>query len=82
LKINFFQAGILIAVISIIGFNDTPMASYMDPPLSSVEIFVYELGYNASEMLINQLQEKVGHKSHIIIPTRLISRKSTARARE
>ncbi|MGE5679185.1 MAG: LacI family DNA-binding transcriptional regulator [Pseudomonadota bacterium] len=68
--------------ISIIGFNDTPMASYMDPPLSSVEIFVYELGYNASEMLINQLQENIGHKRHIIIPTRLISRKSTARARE
>ncbi|HWQ30425.1 MAG TPA: LacI family DNA-binding transcriptional regulator [Negativicutes bacterium] len=68
--------------ISIIGFNDTPMASYMDPPLSSVEIFVYELGYNASEMLISQLHETAGHKKHIIIPTRLISRKSTGKAKK
>lgn len=64
--------------ISIIGFNDTPLASYMDPPLSSMEIFVYDLGYNSSETLISQLQENGGHKKHIIIPTRLIVRNSTA----
>ncbi len=64
--------------VSIIGFNDTPLASYMDPPLSSMEIFVYDLGYNASEILISQLQDNGGHKKHIIIPTRLIVRNSTA----
>ena len=63
--------------ISIIGFNDTPLASYIDPPLSSMEIFVYDLGYNASETLINQLQEAGGHKKHIIIPAALRVRKST-----
>ena len=63
--------------ISVIGFNDTPLASYVDPPLSSMEIFVYELGYNASETLINQLQETDGHKKHIIIPASLKVRKST-----
>lgn len=62
---------------AIIGFNDTPLASYMEPPLSSVEIFVYDLGYNASEMLINQLEELDGHKKHIIIPTNLKIRKSS-----
>jgi DNA-binding LacI/PurR family transcriptional regulator len=63
--------------IAVIGFNDTPLASYVDPPLSSMEIFVYELGYNASETLINQLQETDGHKKHIIIPAALRVRKST-----
>ena len=63
--------------ISIISFNDTPLAGYVDPPLSSMEIFVYDLGYNASETLIDQLQETIGHKKHIIIPTRLKVRKST-----
>lgn len=68
--------------VSVIGFNDTPLASYTDPPLSSMQIFVYDLGYNASETLISQLQEKGGHKKHIIIPTRLIIRKSTAEAKK
>lgn len=63
--------------ISIIGFNDTPLASYVDPPLSSMQIFVYELGYNASETLINQLEEADGHKKHIIIPASLRARLST-----
>lgn len=63
--------------IAIIGFNDTPLASYIEPPLSSVEIFVYELGYNASETLINQLDGSDGHKKHIIIPTNLKIRRSS-----
>ncbi|MHB1391892.1 MAG: LacI family DNA-binding transcriptional regulator [Clostridia bacterium] len=63
--------------ISVISFNDTPLASYVDPPLSSMEIFVYDLGYNASETLIDQLQGTDGHKKHIIIPASLRVRKST-----
>ncbi len=63
--------------ISVISFNDTPLASYVDPPLSSMEIFVYDLGYNASETLIDQLQGTDGRKKHIIIPASLRVRKST-----
>lgn len=63
--------------ISVIGFNDTPLASYVDPPLSSMGIFVYDLGYNAGEILINQLQESDGHKKHIVIPASLSIRRST-----
>lgn len=63
--------------ISVIGFNDTPLASYVEPTLSSMEIFVYDLGYNACEALINQLQEPGGHKKHIIIPASLRARRST-----
>lgn len=68
--------------ISIIGFNDTPLASYVDPPLSSMQIFVYDLGYNASETLINQLEEPDGNKKHIIIPTSLKVRRSTGNVKK
>jgi DNA-binding LacI/PurR family transcriptional regulator len=68
--------------ISIIGFNDTPLASYVDPPLSSMQIFVYDLGYNASETLINQLEGTDGHKKHIIIPASLRERKSTGKIKQ
>lgn len=68
--------------ISIIGFNDTPLAAYVDPPLSSVGIFVYDLGYSAGEILINQLQEPDGHKKHVIIPAGLKTRGSTGRIKK
>ncbi len=63
--------------IAVIGFNDTPLARYMDPPISSVEIFVFDLGYHAGEVLIDQLEGSDGHKKHIMIPTRLVLRQSS-----
>lgn len=63
--------------IAIVGFNDTLIASYIEPTLSSVEIFVQELGYNASEILINQLENPNEQKNHIIIKTNLKVRKSS-----
>lgn len=66
---------------AVVGFNDTPLANYVDPPLSSVEIFVYDLGYNASEILINQLETQDVQKKHIIIPTNLKVRGSSSRRR-
>jgi len=64
--------------IAIVGFNDTPLANFTDPTLSSVEIFVHELGYNASEILINHLEHPSEQKNHIIIQTNLKVRKSSS----
>jgi DNA-binding LacI/PurR family transcriptional regulator len=63
--------------VAIVGFNDTPLANYIEPSLSSVEIFVHELGYSASEILINHLEQPDEQKKHIIIQTNLIVRKSS-----
>jgi DNA-binding LacI/PurR family transcriptional regulator len=63
--------------IAIVGFNDTPLANFMDPTLTSVEIFVHDLGYNASEILINHLEHPDDQKKHIIIQTNLKIRKSS-----
>lgn len=64
--------------IAIVGFNDTPLANFIDPPLSSVEIFVHDLGYNASEILLNHLEHPSDQKKHIIIQTSLKVRKSSS----
>lgn len=63
--------------IAIVGFNDTPLASFSDPSLSSVEIFVHDLGFNASEILLNQLENPSEQNQHIIIQTSLKIRKSS-----
>jgi DNA-binding LacI/PurR family transcriptional regulator len=47
---------------SVAGFDDIPLARYMDPPLSSVKVPITELGSNAVEMLLNAISHKNSHK--------------------
>ncbi|OPJ60971.1 LacI family DNA-binding transcriptional regulator [Clostridium oryzae] len=64
--------------ISIVGFNNTPMAVYQSPSLSSVEINAYDLGYNASKLLLDQLSNNKANKhSHYIVRATLIERESS-----
>ena len=39
--------------IAVAGFDDIPLARYMDPPLSTVRVPTYELGARALEMLLH-----------------------------
>jgi LacI family transcriptional regulator len=36
------------------GFDDIPSAQYMNPPLSTVHVPIYELGARAAELLIHR----------------------------
>lgn len=67
----------------IVGFNDSPMMSYVDPPLTSVKILAYELGMEAMELLLTALDqpEKVQTRREIIFPSELIIRTSSCRRR-
>ena len=65
--------------ISIVGFNNTPLAAYRNPALSSVDINSEELGYYAVKLLINKLENKNEYISNYIIATKLVERKSTQR---
>lgn len=44
--------------ISVAGFDDIPLARYMDPPLSSVKVPIAKLGARAVEMLLNGITRK------------------------
>ncbi|MBN1069851.1 LacI family transcriptional regulator [Clostridium botulinum] len=61
--------------ISIIGFNNTQLAEFQSPPLASVDINAYELGYYASKILIDSLENN-NNVDHYIIDTKLIIRDS------
>jgi len=45
--------------LSVVSFNNTPMAQYMVPSLSSVEIHAHELGVEAANLLMPQLEENI-----------------------
>ncbi len=65
--------------VSVVGFNNIPMAEYQNPALSSVDINSEMLGFYASKLIINKLEEKGNSKNSYIIETKLIERDSIRR---
>ncbi|WP_078409928.1 LacI family DNA-binding transcriptional regulator [Priestia abyssalis] len=64
--------------ISIIGYDDILLASYVTPPLTTINQDMFEMGYEAADLLINMLEGKA-KKRHRILETQLVQRKSCAR---
>jgi len=62
--------------IAIVGFSDTQFASYIEPPLTTVREPTYKEGVIAAEMLVNLLSGEEVRRPQVILPTRLIIRKS------
>ncbi len=63
--------------LSVIGFDDIPLASYFDPPLTTVRQDTAELGRQAARLLVELLENPQLPPRHVIIPTQLVVRKST-----
>lgn len=66
--------------ISVTGFNDMAMVDRIDPPLTTVRIQQYRVGFSAAEVLLDRmLHPEAAHKPrHIILPVELVVRGSTA----
>jgi LacI family repressor for deo operon, udp, cdd, tsx, nupC, and nupG len=63
--------------ISLIGFDDERMAGLYDPPLSTVCIPTYDIGYQAMIELLKLLKAGAG-SNDVVLETELAVRKSTA----
>ncbi len=81
---DFFAFGVLKAIqerglsgISVVGFNNSIRSRYQRPLLSSVDINPEELGYQATKILIDALQDKKGEPNHRIVDTTIIHRETT-----
>jgi len=64
--------------LSVAGFNDTPDAAALHPPLTTVRVFTEELGRQAGELLFRQIAESDLATPSIVLPTQLIRRESSA----
>lgn len=63
---------------SIVSFNNIPLAEMASPPISSIDVGTYQLGYTASQLLVKTLTQSSTYQSErIIIPHRLIMRESS-----
>ena len=64
--------------IAVAGFDDIPLARYMDPPLSSVHVPICELGARAVDLLLHGITHKNDHaRKRERISTKLVIRRST-----
>ncbi len=64
--------------VGVVGVTDTLLASKAHPPLSSIRVFPERAADSALD-LIDSLLRGVGTEAPVILPTRLIARRSTAR---
>lgn len=63
--------------IGVITFDNYPLAEYLDPPLTAVDIDTYLLGERAASTLFDMIKHQKGKEEAILIKTRIIPRKST-----
>ena len=63
---------------AVAGFDDIPLARYMDPPLSSVHVPICELGARAVDLLLHGITHKNDHaRRRERVSTQLVIRRST-----
>lgn len=63
--------------VSIVGFDDIPLAAYFDPPLTTVRLPAFELGQAAGRALLDRIAGRAVPQ-RTLLPTELIVRGSTA----
>lgn len=68
--------------IALVGFDDIPVASALEPPLTTVRQPIYGLGYTAASVLLDNLLRAPGGErplsegQRILLPTELVVRES------
>lgn len=63
--------------VSVVGFDDIPLAAYFDPPLTTVRLPAFELGQAAGRALLERIADPA-MTGRTLLPTELIVRASTA----
>jgi LacI family transcriptional regulator len=64
------------ADISVAGFDDTPEAAALNPPLTSVRVFTEQAGKQMAELVLKKINQPEHEPEVITIPTQLVKRES------
>jgi DNA-binding LacI/PurR family transcriptional regulator len=62
--------------VAVVGFDDAPLASYADPPLTTIRQPVERLGQEMVRLLLHRLSEPQCEPQTVILPTELVVRSS------
>jgi len=62
--------------ISIVGFNDVALTEFLQPPLTTVHVYMEEMGETAVDLLFDRLTNRRQIPRKVILPTTIKHRKS------
>ena len=62
--------------IALVGFDDAPLSEFIEPPLTTVRLPAYGLGWGAANLLIRLINRDVIRQPAVLLETELIVRKS------
>ncbi|MFD1739843.1 LacI family DNA-binding transcriptional regulator [Bacillus salitolerans] len=62
--------------ISVVSFNNSMFSEVSRPPLTSVNINIFDLGCTAAKYVIEQIENPSGHVKRVIVPHKLVKRQS------
>jgi LacI family transcriptional regulator, galactose operon repressor len=63
--------------VALVGFDDVALSDLIDPPLTTIRLPAYGLGWGAAEMLIRLIGKEEIQQPAVILETELIVRKSS-----
>ena len=61
---------------SMISFNNSMISKVSNPPLTTVDTQIFQLGYESANCLIELVKDPAMFKKSVIIPTVIVERKS------
>jgi LacI family transcriptional regulator len=63
--------------VSVVGFDNIPESALIEPPLTTIDQSIQEMGRRAVELLIAVIEGETGLTQQVTLPTRLVVRQST-----
>lgn len=64
--------------IAVVGFDDIPLAEFYDPPLTTIRLPAYGLGWAGGERLIRLIQGEGLNEASLLLESTLITRQSSS----
>jgi LacI family transcriptional regulator len=62
--------------LAVAGFDDMPLASYFDPPLTTIRQDIFEQGRHGARILIEKIENPSRLPERVVIPAQLVIRES------
>lgn len=68
--------------LSVVGFDDIPLSTLVEPPLTTICQPKYQIGAQSMNMLLDLIEGREEARKQVVLPFQLIRRSSAARVRE
>jgi LacI family transcriptional regulator len=62
--------------IALVGFDDVPLSEFVDPPLTTIRLPAYGLGWGAADLLLRAINHEEIQQRSVLLESELIVRKS------